>query len=176
MSRNPTPAMPSRASTATARVVDDAPVTASGTFEPIPRAHAPTTLTAITLTPVTLTQGTNTMINSTKDFVALGNENLEALTASSKIWAAGIQDLTQQIAATAKASLEETVATVKALGAVKTPQEAIELQSTYYKTQVAKALAETTKLTDATFKLTEKALAPLTARVAVAVEGFSKAA
>jgi phasin family protein len=116
------------------------------------------------------------MITKTQDLVAFGKDNLEAFTAAGKIWAAGIQDLTQELAATAKASMEESVATFKALSAVKSVKEAIELQSSYSKTAIAKALAETQKLTDASMKLTEKAMAPITARVAAAVETFGKAA
>jgi phasin family protein len=147
-------------------VVADAPV--------IPTQAAETTIPPNTSP--TQTQGIRTMINSTVDFAAIGRENLEAFTASSKIWAAGVQDLTKQFAATAKASLEESVATFKALSSVKSVKEAIDLQSTYGKAAVAKALAESTKLTEASFKLTEQALAPITARMAAAVEVFSKAA
>ena len=116
------------------------------------------------------------MINSTVDFAAIGKDNLEAFTASTKIWAAGVQDLTQQFAATAKASFDESMATFKALTAVKSFKEAIDLQSSYSKAAVAKALAESTKLTEASMKLTEQALAPITARMATAVGTFSKAA
>jgi phasin family protein len=117
-----------------------------------------------------------TMINSTVDFAAIGKENIEAFTTSSKIWIAGVQDLSKQFAATAKASLEESVATFKALSTVKSVQEAIELQTSYGKTAIAKALAESTKLTEASMKLTEEAMAPITARMAVAAGAFSKAA
>ena len=41
---------------------------------------------------------------------------------------------------------------------------------------VEEAVAESNKLTDASIKLTEQTLAPITARVTVAVETFGKAA
>jgi phasin family protein len=124
----------------------------------------------------TLTQGIKTMMNTKFDFVAFGKDNLEAITAASKIWTAGVQDLTKQMASTAKASMEESMATFKALSGVKSVKEAIELQSTYSKAATAKALAESTKLSEASIKLTEQALAPITARMAVAVGSFSTAA
>jgi hypothetical protein len=37
-------------------------------------------------------------------------------------------------------------------------------------------VAQSTKLTEASLKLTEQAMAPITARVTVAVQAFSKAA
>jgi hypothetical protein len=39
-----------------------------------------------------------------------------------------------------------------------------------------KSMTESGKLTDASMKLTEQAMAPITARVTVAVEKFAKAA
>jgi phasin family protein len=144
--------------------------------EPVQAVPAPKTYVAARFTIPNLTQGMKTMINKTEDFVAIGKDNLEAITTSGKIWAAGVQDISTQLAATAKASLEETVAAFKAMTSVKSVREAIDLQATYSKNVVAKALAESSKLTEASLKLTEQAIAPLTARVAVAVESFSKAA
>jgi phasin family protein len=124
----------------------------------------------------TMTQGLNTVINSTQDFVAAGKANLEAVTASGKIWAAGVQDLTKQFAATVQASYADSVANFKALTAAKSLRDVIALQGDFSKAAIAKVVAETTKVTEASIKLTEQALAPLQARVAVAVEGFAKAA
>jgi phasin family protein len=139
-------------------------------------APTPVTPTPATLAFSTLTQGMKTMINSNIDFAAIGKDNLEAFTTSSKIWTAGVQDLSKQFAASAKASLEESVAAFKALTTVKSVKEAIELQATYGKSAVAKALAESARLTEASKKLTEEALAPITARISVAVGSFSKGA
>ena len=168
MNKKPTAAIRSRPDAPTLTAVADAPVTLSQAVETTTLPHKETLPTQTT--------GTKSMINSTVDFAAIGKENLEAFTASGKIWAAGVQDLTQQFAATAKASVEESVATFKALTAVKSVKEAIDLQSSYSKAAVAKALAEFSKLTEASIKLTEQALAPITARMAAAVEAFSKAA
>jgi len=137
-----------------------------------------TTLSETALKPNTPTfqQGLNTVINSSQDFVAFGKANLEAVTASSRIWAAGVQDLTKQIASTVNASYEESVAAFKALSVAKSVREAIDLQSTLGQAVTVKAAAEAKKLIDASIKLTEQALAPLTSRVAAAVEGFAKTA
>jgi phasin family protein len=124
----------------------------------------------------TLTQGMKTMLKSTEDFVAFGQANLEAFVKSGQIWSAGVQELTKQIATTAKASFDESVSTFKAMSTVKSVKEAIELQSTFAKAAMEKAMAESNKLTDASIKLTEQTLAPITARVTSAVETFGKAA
>jgi phasin family protein len=128
---------------------------------------------AATSTPA---KGIKTMIKNSQEIVAFGEGNLEALATASKIWVVGMQDLTKQVTSSAKASFEESVATVKALVTAKSVKEAIDLQSTYTKNVVANAFTESSKLTEASLKLTEQALAPLTARMAAAVGVLSKAA
>ena len=116
------------------------------------------------------------MMKSTEDFVAFSQANLEAFVKSGQIWSAGVQELTKQMATTAKASFEESVSTFKAITTCKSVKEAMDLQSTFAKAALEKAMAESNKLTDASIKLTEQTLAPITARVTVAVETFGKAA
>jgi phasin family protein len=132
----------------------------------------------VTFTPKqpTITQGMKTMMKSTEDLVAFGQANMEAFVKSGQIWSAGVQELTKQIATTAKASFEESVTTFKAISTAKSVKEAMDLQSTFAKAALEKAMAESNKLTDASIKLTEQTLAPITARVTVAVETFGKAA
>jgi phasin family protein len=165
MNKKPNATARSRPSAPTLTVVADAPAA---------------TAEAATLSPIQIqsnqTKGTKTVINSSVDFAAIGKDNLEAFAASGKIWAAGVQDLTKQFAATAKASFEDSLATFKALSGVKSVKEAVELQSNYGKAAVTKALSETSKLTEASLKLTEQALAPITARMAATVEAFTKTA
>jgi phasin family protein len=114
------------------------------------------------------------MMKSTEDLVAFGQANLEAFVKSSQIWSAGVQELTKQMATSAKASFEESVSTFKAISTAKSVKEAMDLQSTFAKAALEKAMAESNKLTDASIKLTEQTLAPITARVTVAVETFGK--
>lgn len=114
--------------------------------------------------------------NTIRDFAAFGAANIEAVTASGKIWAEGMTGLTNQFSSTAKASLEETVAAFRALTAAKTLKEAIDLQGNYGKAAFANAVAVSRNLTEASIRLAEQAVAPLTARVAVAVDSLAKAA
>jgi phasin family protein len=115
-------------------------------------------------------------MKSAEEFVAFGQGNIEAFVKSSQIWATGMQDLSKHFAASAQASIDETVASVKALSSVKSFKEAMDLQTSMTKTAMEKMMAETGKLTDASVKLAEQALAPLTARVTLATEKFTKAA
>jgi phasin family protein len=123
-----------------------------------------------------LTQGLQTVITSTEDFVAFGKGNLEAFATSGKIWAAGVQQLSAQVAVTAKGFIETSVANLQAISTVKSVPEAIAVQTDISRAVVAKLLDGSNKLTDTAFKLTADTLAPLTARVAVAAETFARAA
>jgi phasin family protein len=115
-------------------------------------------------------------IKATEDLVAFGQGNLEAFVKASQIWAAGVQELSRTVAATAQAQLDETLATVKALAGVKSLKEAVDLQTTLARASAEKVATEASKLTDASLKLAEQTWAPLTARVNLAVEKFSHAA
>jgi phasin family protein len=139
-------------------------------------SEAVETASSIEPTKPTITQGIKSMMKSTEDFVAFGQANLEAFVKSGQIWSAGVQELTKQIATTAKASFDESISTFKAMSTAKSVKEAMDLQSSFAKAALEKAMAESNKLTDASIKLTEQTLAPITARVTVAVETFGKSA
>jgi phasin family protein len=126
--------------------------------------------------PQAVTQRLNSMIDNTRGLMAFGKANFEAATASGKIWVAGVQDLTNQLAGTARASFDGSVANAKALRAAKSVREAIDLQGAHGKASLANTMAESKRLTEASLKLAEQSMAPLTARIAVAAESFAKAA
>lgn len=121
-------------------------------------------------------EGVEQAMKTAEEMVAFGQGNMEACVKSGQIWVAGIQDLQKQMAATAQASFDETVSTFKALSSVKSLKDAFDLQASLARATMEKTLAESGKLTDASFKLTEQALAPITARVTLAVEKFAKSA
>ena len=113
---------------------------------------------------------------TTEELVSFSQANVEAIVKSSQIWAAGVQDIGKTFAATAQAQMDATMATLKAFTSVKSFKDAIELQTTLARSSVESVVAETGKLTDASMKLAEQTFAPITARVNVAMEKFSKAA
>ena len=121
-------------------------------------------------------EGVEKAMKSAEEFVAFSKGNVEAFVKSGQIWTTGVQDLSKHIAAAAQTSLNESMAAFKALTSVKSLKDAFELQSSFARSAMEKSLADSGKLTDASFKLTEQALAPITARVTVAVEKYAKAA
>ena len=121
-------------------------------------------------------EGMEKAMKTAEEFVAFSQGNFEALVKSGQIWTAGVQDIGKLIAANAQASFDETMSTFKAMSSAKSLKDAFDLQSSLARATIEKTLAESGKLTDASMKLTEQALAPLTARFSLAMEKFSKAA
>lgn len=116
------------------------------------------------------------VMKSAEDMVSFGQGNVEAFVKSGQIWAAGVQDLSKAMAATAQAQMDAAMSTMKALAGVKSLKDAVELQTSLTRSSVETAMAETGKLTDASMKLAEQAMAPITARVTLAAEKFGRTA
>jgi phasin family protein len=120
--------------------------------------------------------GMEKAMKTAEELVAFSQGNVEAMVKASQVWAAGVQDISKQMAATAQASFDETMSTFKAFSSIRSFKDVIELQASLARATMEKTLAESGRLTDASLKLTEQAMAPLTARVSVAVEKFAKSA
>jgi phasin family protein len=120
-------------------------------------------------------QNTKSEIKTTMD-KAFGQGNIEAMMKSSQIWMTGLQDLSKSFAATAQAQMEETVSTMKTFAGLRSIKDAVDLQTAFARVSFEKAMSETGKITESSMKLAEQAMAPLTARVTIAVEKFSRAA
>ncbi|HVY16093.1 MAG TPA: phasin family protein [Rhodopila sp.] len=147
-------------------------VTAPAITADAPKAAAE----AMGATQASVKQGMEKAMKTAEEFVAFSQGNVEALMKSGQIWVTGVQDLSKHVAAAAQASMEEGLSTFKAMTSVKSLKEAFDLQAAFARNALEKTVSESSKLTDASFKLTEQALAPITARVTVAVEKFSKTA
>ncbi len=121
-------------------------------------------------------EGMEKAMKTAEELVAFSQGNLEAMMKSGQIWTAGVQDIGKQMAANAQASFDETMSMFKALTSVKSVKDAFDLQASLARATIEKTLAESGKLTDASVKLTEQTLAPLTARFSLAMEKFAKSA
>jgi phasin family protein len=121
-------------------------------------------------------QGMEQAMKTAEEMVAFGQGNVEALVKSSQIWTAGVQDLSKQVAASAQASFDETMSTFKAMTSVKSLKDVFDIQASFARSAFEKTVNESGKLTDASMKLTEQTLAPITARMTLAVEKLAKPA
>ncbi len=123
----------------------------------------------------TMRDGMQKAMKTAEAMFAFTQGNMEAVTRSSQILATGMQDLGQTVAATARASVDDTMNTFKALAAVKSVREAMELQTTLFRAIVERAASQTSQMTDSGMKLSEQAMAPITARLSLAAEKFNRA-
>lgn len=113
-------------------------------------------------------------MKTAEELVAFGQGNLEAFVKSGQIWAAGLQDLTKHVAATAQESFDESAASFKSLTATRSLREIVEIQTNLARAAMEKTMAESGKITDASVKLAEQVAAPLSARFSLAIETFGK--
>ncbi|ANY19731.1 Phasin protein [Tsuneonella dongtanensis] len=102
--------------------------------------------------------------------------NVEALVESGKILGTGVQDMARGELAVAKGAFETATADLKAMAAVKSPTELFKLQGEIARRNFDAAVAHYSKNAETGMKIANEAFAPLSSRVSLAVEKFSKAA
>ncbi len=122
---------------------------------------------------VQMKEGVQRAMKTAEQVAQFSQGNVEAFVKSSQILASGWQDLSKLFAANAKASLDESISTFKALSSVKSLKEAFDLQTSFARTSLEKAVSESGKITEHSLKVAEQAFAPISARVNAAVETFS---
>jgi phasin family protein len=101
--------------------------------------------------------------------------NLDALIASAKAATSGAETLTAAVVETSKKNFDEAQEMVKALATVKTPNEAMQLQSDFAKAQFEKTVAAWSHMSETMLKVTGEVFQPLSSRMAVAAETVKKA-
>jgi phasin family protein len=102
--------------------------------------------------------------------------NVEAVVASGKIIAAGVQSLGKTFVDDGKSAFETLTAEVKELASVKSPVDFFKLQAEFLRRNFDIAVANTSKNSEAVLKLASEAAAPISARVNLAVEKVKQAA
>ncbi|MFT4027900.1 MAG: phasin family protein [Novosphingobium sp.] len=102
--------------------------------------------------------------------------NLEAVAASGKILAAGVQALGKTFVEDGKSAFETLTAEVKELAAVKSPADFFKLQAEFLRRNFDIAVANTSKNSEAVLKLANEVAAPISGRVNLVVEKVKKAA
>jgi phasin family protein len=122
---------------------------------------------------VNMKEGVAKAMKTAEQMAHFSQGNVEALMKSSQIWTTGLTDISKLIAASAKASMDETMTTFKAMASVKSLKEAFDLQQAFARASLEKAMTESGKVTEHSLKMAEQAMAPLSARVNAAVETFS---
>ncbi|UKJ73314.1 phasin family protein [Azospirillum brasilense] len=108
------------------------------------------------------------------ELTALTKGNVDAVVKSGTIVAKGAEEAGKQVASFTQSSLEKSAATGKALLAVKTIQELVELQSSFAKASFETFVKESAKLQELSLKTAKDAFAPINDRLQVTVETLSK--
>lgn len=114
------------------------------------------------------------LLKSYEELTTLSKSNVDAIVASGTVVAKGAETASKQVAAFTQASLEKNVATGKAVLAVKSIRELIDLQNSYFKSTLDALVAEGTKLQELSVQVTNEALAPISARVNATVQKLTK--
>jgi len=100
----------------------------------------------------------------------LGKGNVEAMVASTKVVAKGLETVGQEVAEYSRKSFEEASTALKSFAEVKSATDFFRLQSDYARTQFDALVAETSKLSETMIKLSGDVAEPLTSRYTVAAE------
>ena len=98
----------------------------------------------------TMRDGMQKAMKTAEELFSFSQGNVEAVTRSSQILATGMQDLSHSIAATMRASLDDTMGVFKAMSAVKSVREAMDLQTGLFRTAFERAVSQTSQVTDST--------------------------
>ena len=111
-----------------------------------------------------------------EELAAFSKANMEAFVQANTILVKGFEELSKEIMTLTKASMETAATTTKAVFAAKTIKDVVTLQSDFTKSSFDKFVANSSKLSELGVKVASDAIAPVTARVNVAVEKVLKPA
>lgn len=109
-------------------------------------------------------------MNNYDDVVSFNQNNIDALVASSTVFAKGFEQLTKQYVAFASASFEDAVEASKKIATAKSVNEAVDLQTKIAKTSWEKVVAEGQKISDISTDIFKEASAPISDRVQATVD------
>ncbi len=105
-----------------------------------------------------------------EELADLTRGNVEAIVASSKVAAKGVETLSQDAAEYSRKSFEEASATLKSFAEVKSATDLFRLQGDYARAAFDNAVAESARLSEAMLKLAGDVAEPITSRYTVAAE------
>ncbi len=105
-----------------------------------------------------------------EELTDLTRGNVEALVASSKVAARGVEAISQEVADYSRRSFEEVSNTMKSFAEVRSATDFFKLQSDFARSAFDGMVAETAKMSETVIKLAGDVAEPLTSRAAVAAE------
>lgn len=110
------------------------------------------------------------------EFAEIGKENAEAVVASGKLAAQGFEEIADKLMGYVTASVEDGVATSKAMLECRDVKAWMDLQSQQIRKSVDTLVAEGTELSEMSVQTATKAMAPLSERFSATVSKWTKTA
>ena len=105
-----------------------------------------------------------------EEMTELSKGNVEALVASTKVAAKGVEKIGQEVAEYSRKSFEEASAAIRGFAQVKSPTDLFRLQGDFARTQFDAMIAESSRMSETMIKLAGDMFEPLTSRYSVAAE------
>ena len=110
-----------------------------------------------------------------EEMTDLTKGNIEALVASTKVAAKGVEKIGQEVAEYSRKHFEDASAAIKGFADVKSPADLFRLQGEFARTQFDSVIAESSKLSETMIKLAGDVFEPITSRYSVAAERVKNA-
>ena len=118
----------------------------------------------------TMEEGVEKMSKGFEEASQFGQENVEAMVATSKALAKAAEEMNAEIVAFSKKSYEDGMAAAKEMTAVKSVSEFFEMQTSFAKTAFEGYVAQATKLNEMYSAAAKTAFEPMNARFTAAAE------
>ncbi|GJL94389.1 MAG: hypothetical protein DHS20C05_07940 [Hyphococcus sp.] len=120
--------------------------------------------------PDTFKQGYEKFAEGVSAFTDFQKGAFEAMTASTSAFTKGVEKLTSEQAAFTKSFYENGIATAKAASASKSAQEALDINTEYFRDVVEQNLGQANKVAEIWMETTKQTVEPLTVRYSELVE------
>ena len=105
-----------------------------------------------------------------EEMTELGRGNVEALVASTKVAAKGLETIGQEVAEFGRKSFEDASAALRGFAEVKSPADFFRLQTEFVRSQFDNVVAESSKLSEVAIKLAGDIAEPLASRATVTAD------
>jgi len=109
-------------------------------------------------------------MKSIDELTAMARGNVEAMMASARAATTGMETLAQHVAEFSRKSFEDMTAAARSMTSVKSPNELLQLQNDFAKTQFDAAIAELSKVSELLVKTAGEVMEPVQGRVQLAAE------
>jgi len=115
-------------------------------------------------------EGVQTMTKGFENAASFGQDNVEAVVASSKIAAKAAESMGAELAAYSKKAYEDSLAAAKELTGCRSVTEFVEKQTSFTKSSIEAFVEEAAKLNEMYAAAAKEAMAPLNARFTAAAD------